>query len=144
MKNSNSTLIVNKSAIFKDTKRLNLRSLNQEQLSSIIPEEVFNQSTKGEKQKKISSLFAEDKDKAVKKKAPNTVKFSSHIRSFNTEIKENKYSFLKELELDSVHRSNLQDSKSSLDKSSIIKVYEELADIKHQHSKLQNENKVNK
>ena len=49
---------------------------------------------------------------------------------------------MKELEMDSLHKSNLQDSKSSLDKTPIIKVYEELAEMKHQYSKQQNEMKV--
>jgi hypothetical protein len=146
MNNSQSTLLINKSAIFKDSSHLKLNSFNESQLKDILPEGL-TRTAKGNKNKKIS-LVAEEKEKLTRK----ALNFSNNgcqitrpitnLKNFNTESKENKFSFLKELDMDSVSRSNLQDSKSSLDRSSIIRVYEELADIKHQLSKQQNENKV--
>ena len=111
---------------------LRIFSFNDEKIKDTI------KTTKREMNKK-HNLLSDDKEKSSR-----TVKFQNNTfvkNKFNCYSKD-KFNFMKELEMDSLHKSNIQDSKSSLDKTPIIKVYEELAEMKHQYSKQQNEMKV--
>lgn len=143
MSNPQTTLLMNKSALLRD---INSLKINDSGIKEYQTENTLTRTSKGNHNKKIS-LLAEEKEKLLKKslnlnKHLNT-KPSQSSKNFLTESKEQeKYSFLRELEMDSLTRSNLQDSKSSLEKSGIVRVYEDLADVKHQLSKQQNENKV--
>lgn len=133
---SQSTVILNRTVKHEEVNHLKLYSYNEAQINAMImPESI--KTSKGVDKKKKPNFLGDDKTyRTVKtKNVANQCKY-------NLDSKD-KFNFMKELEMDSVHKSNLHDSKSSLDRSHIIKVYEELADIKHQYSKQQNEMKVN-
>ncbi len=140
MNNSQSTTALNKSAFFKNSKHLKLNSLNEILIAEIIPEDTV-QTAKDDRKKKNTNLISDVNEKNYSKQNTFKGKKSLITKSYNTEFKE-KFSLLRELEIESGHRSSLQDSKSSLDRSTILKVYEELAEIKHLYSKQQNEIRV--
>ena len=129
---SQSSVILNRTVKHSEMNHLRIFSFNDEKIKDTI------KTTKREINKK-HNLLSDDKEKSSR-----TVKFQNNTfvkNKFNCYSKD-KFNFMKELEMDSLHKSNLQDSKSSLDKTPIIKVYEELAEMKHQYSKQQNEMKV--
>ena len=140
MNNSQSTTTLNKSALYRNPKHLKLNSLNEILLAEIIPEDTVK-TAKDEGKKKSLNINNEEKEKNYSKQQTLKGKKSIYTNSYNTEFKE-KFSLLRELEIESGHRSSLQDSKSSLDRSTILKVYEELAEMKHLYSKQQNEIRV--
>ena len=141
---SQSTSILNRTNKNSEINPLKIYSFNDTQIKDLIGLESAK-TNKGLNKKTIN-LLKEEKDNkySTRKSELGVVGFNNCLFNqckYNTDSKD-KLSFFKELESDSIHKSNLHDSKSSLDKSLIIKVFEELADIKHQFSKQQNEIKV--